>query len=99
MILLIMVVLIGGMAGCRSGGGGESYTLTIASTNGGNVTTPGEGLFTYAGGTIVDLVAEASEGFRFSKWTGDVGTIADVNATTTTITMQDDYSIRANFEF
>ena len=71
--------------------------LTISSTVGGNVTTPGEGVFPCDEGTIVDLVAEAEEGYRFVKWTGDVGTIADVNDATTTITMYGDYSITAEF--
>jgi len=71
--------------------------LTTSSTAGGSVTTPGEGAFTYDGGTVVDLVAEAEEGYRFVNWTGDVGTIANVNAASTTITMDDDYSITANF--
>jgi hypothetical protein len=74
------------------------YDLSISSTEGGSVTEPGEGVFTYDEGTVVDLVAVAEEGYRFVEWTGDVGTIADVNAATTTITMNGDYSITANFE-
>jgi len=74
------------------------YDLTIASTAGGSVTTPGEGTFTYDGGTVVDLVAEAEEGYRFVNWTGDVGTVANVNAASTTVTMGDDYALTANFE-
>jgi len=73
------------------------YDLSISSTAGGSVTIPGEGVFTYDDGTIVDLVAEPAEGYRFVEWTGDVGTIADVYDATTTITMNDDYSITANF--
>ena len=73
------------------------YDLTVSSTGGGSVTTPGEGVFTYDDGTVVDLVAEAEEGYRFVEWTGDVGTIADVYAATTNITMNGDYSITANF--
>jgi uncharacterized repeat protein (TIGR02543 family) len=73
------------------------YDLTIASTAGGNVTVPGEGTFTYDEGTMVDLTAEAEEGYQFVNWTGDVGTIAAVNNATTTITMSGDYSITANF--
>jgi len=73
------------------------YDLTISSTEGGSVTTPGEGTFTYDGGTVLSLVAEAEEGYKFVNWTGHVGTIADVNDATTTITMQGDYSITANF--
>jgi len=74
------------------------YDLTITSTAGGSVTTPGEGTFTYHEGTAVNLVAEAEEGYQFVNWTGDVGTIAGVNDATTTITMNGDYSITANFE-
>jgi len=73
------------------------YDLTISSTGGGSVTEPSEGVFTYDEGTVVDLVANADEGYQFVEWTGDVGTIADVHATTTTITMNGDYSITANF--
>jgi len=73
------------------------YDLTTSSTTGGSVTEPGEDTFTYDDGTVVDLIAEAEEGYRFVEWTGDVSTIADVYAATTTITMNDDYSITANF--
>jgi len=92
-IFLVTVALIAGMVGC----GGESYDLTISSTAGGSVTTPVEGTFTYDEGEVVNLVAEAEEGYRFVNWTGDVGTINDVNAATTTITMNDNYSVTATF--
>jgi len=72
-------------------------TLTIASTGGGGVTTPGEGTFTYDPGTVVELVAEAEEGYSFVNWTGDISEIADVNVATTTITVDEDYSITAHF--
>jgi hypothetical protein len=75
-----------------------SYDLTTDSTAGGSVTTPGEGTFPHDCGTVVDLVAEAAEGYRLDEWTGDVGTIADVNSPSTTITMNGDYSITAEFE-
>ena len=74
------------------------YDLTISSTTGGNVTTPGEGPFTYDEGTVVELVATPDAGYQFVSWTGDVTTIADVNASSTTITMGGDYSIITNFE-
>ena len=94
-IFLITVALTAGMIGFGCGGG--EYDLTIASTAGGSITTPGEGTFTYAEGTVVNLVAEAEEGYRFVKWTWDVETIADTSDATTTITMNDDYSIGARF--
>ena len=74
------------------------YDLTISSTGGGSVTTPGEGVFTYGEVSVVGLAAEAEEDYRFVEWTGDVGTLADVYAASTTITMNGDYSITANFE-
>jgi uncharacterized repeat protein (TIGR02543 family) len=98
-IFLIMVALIAGIAGYDGNVGGvsESYTLTIASTSGGSVTEPGEGTFTYNATTVVNLVAEADEGYYFVGWTGDVDTIGNINAAVTTIPMEDDYSITANF--
>jgi hypothetical protein len=76
----------------------KPYHITISSTAGGSVTTPGEGTFTYDGGTVLDLAAEAEEGYLFYEWTGDVGTVNNVNAASTTITVNGDYSIMANFE-
>jgi len=101
-IFLIAAALIAGMAGCSyispSGGGNEeSYTLTINSTAGGSVTNPGEGTFTCAEGEVVNLLAEPEAGYQFVNWTGNVSTIANVNAALTAITTNDSYSIRANF--
>ena len=93
-VLLITIALIAGMAGC---GGGVGYDLTISSTEGGEVTSPGEGTFVYSEETVVDLVAEPEEGYHFVNWTGDVDTIADVNAAATNITMNDSCSITAKF--
>jgi hypothetical protein len=96
-ILLITIALIGGTIGCAAPPLAR-YDLTISSTEGGSVTDPGEGTFTYDEGTVVNLVAvEAEQGYQFVNWTGDVGTIANVNAARTTITMNGDYSITANF--
>ena len=49
-MFLIVVTLLAGMVGCEGEGEGEivtTYDLTIASVEGGNVTTPGEGTFVY----------------------------------------------------
>jgi len=73
------------------------YDLTISSTAGGSVTAPGAGTFTYDEGTVVNLVATANSGCYFVNWTGDVGGITLVNAPATPITMNDNYSITANF--
>ena len=94
-IFLIMVALIPGMVGCVSSP--TQYDITISSTEGGSVTTPGEGSFACDDGTDIDLVAEVEEGYRFVNWTGDVDDIANVEDATTTITVNDDCSITANF--
>jgi len=73
------------------------YTLTISSTEGGSVTVPGEGAFPYDEGTVVNLVAQAEQGYQFVNWSGDVDTIADVNDAATTITMSGNYAVAANF--
>ena len=71
--------------------------LTISSTAGGSVSTPGEGGGTYNPGRVIELVAKAEEGYQFVKWTGDVYSIADANAAQTTITMEGHYVITAKF--
>ena len=95
-VILITLALISATVSCADPP--RSYDLTIASTAGGVVTTPGEEVFLYPAGTVVDLVAEASEGYRFGEWTGDVETVADVGAASTTITVNGNYVITAEFE-
>jgi hypothetical protein len=92
-ILLITVALIVGMAGCVP----TQYHLTVSSTEGGSVIAPGEGTFTYNEGKVVRLRARSALGYGFSEWTGDVATINTVNSFSTTIIMNGDYSITANF--
>ncbi len=64
------------------------------------MTSPGMGTFSYDTGTVVSLMATPTciYQYRFVNWTGDVGTIANTNAASTTITMNGNCSIRANFE-
>jgi hypothetical protein len=71
--------------------------LTVSSTNGGSVTTPGVGTFSYPLGIEVNLVAEAVISYQFSHWSGDVFYITDVDDSSTNIIMNGDYSITANF--
>ena len=73
------------------------YSLSIFAMAGGSVTTPGENGFTYDAGTVVGLVATPSSGYEFAEWTGDVDTIANVNAASTTITVNGNYYICAHF--
>jgi hypothetical protein len=88
-----MVASITTMVGC----GPVQYDLTISITEGGEITTPGEGTFSYDKGTTVPLVAFPYTGYRFVNWTGDVDTIDDIDAASTTITMNGHYEIIANF--
>lgn len=74
------------------------YELTISSTAGGSVTTPGEGTYTYDEGTVVELVATPDTDYEFVSWTRDTDPIANVKGVSTTITMNGDYSIIANFK-
>jgi hypothetical protein len=75
-------------------------TLISSSTDGGNVTTPGEGNFQFDNGTVADLVATADANYRFVNWTGTAvtaGKVANPNSAATTVTMDGDYDIAANF--
>jgi len=73
------------------------WLLTVYTKGDGSVTTPGEGTFLYPLGAKVLLVAVPDEGEHFVKWSGDVSTIDNVIAPSTTITMDSSYSIRADF--
>jgi hypothetical protein len=96
-ISLAVVLILGmGLIGC-GGEGVPEYNLIISSTEGGEVTSPGEGTFTYDEGEVVNLVANPASGRKFVNWTGDVDNIANFEDATTTITMNDDYSVKANF--
>ena len=92
-VLLTVAALVAGMVGCRP----VQYQLTISSTEGGYVSRPGEGIFTYNEGRVVRVVARNCLGYWFSEWTGDVDTVDTLNSFVTTITMDGDYSIAATF--
>jgi Divergent InlB B-repeat domain/The GLUG motif len=102
-ILLIAAVLIATTVGCVP----VQYTLSVGSSEGGRVVTPGEGTFTYNPGRTVSLVAEAEEGYCFARWygylpgyiggSGNLETIEDLYAATTTVTMNGDYDVTAYF--
>ena len=96
-IFLIIVALAVGMAGCEPGFTAQ-YTVKISSAIGGTVTTPGEGVFRYPAGAVVNLVAKVDRGYEFGSWVSNAQTIADVHSATTTITLdQNFYFVIANF--
>jgi uncharacterized repeat protein (TIGR02543 family) len=72
------------------------YTLTLSSTEGGSVITPGEGTFTYNAGTVVNIAVKADKGYSFDGWTGDIATL-ECQCHSTTVTMNGNYVITANF--
>jgi uncharacterized repeat protein (TIGR02543 family) len=92
-ILVIVLALSAALAGCAP----VQHQLTISSTAGGSVISPGEGTFAYNEGRTVRLVARSALGYAFTGWSGDVGTINTVKSFSTTITVAGDYSITANF--
>ena len=75
-------------------------TLTTSSTSGGSVSTPGEGTYPYNHGTVVDITATQDLHYHFVDWTGTgvtAGKVANPNADSTTVTMDDDYTVHATF--
>jgi len=78
-----------------------NYELTIDSTVGGSVTTPGEGSFYYYDQeSIVTIRATLEPHNRFMNWTGtavDAGQVANPNSAVTTVSVDDNYTLRANF--
>jgi hypothetical protein len=80
---------------CDSG-----YMLTVSSSAGGSVTEPGEGARTYTHVETVAVVATAFSGYRFLNWTGtavNTGKIDNPNNAHTTVTVDGDYTLMANF--
>jgi uncharacterized repeat protein (TIGR02543 family) len=74
-----------------------TYTLTYSAGTGGTITAPASSPTTHNSGSVVTITASPATGYHFVNWTGDVGTVANVNAASTTITMNGDYVIAANF--
>jgi len=75
-------------------------TLSISSTEGGQVVTPGEDVFNFTPGSIVNLEADAQDEYHFMYWSGsavDADKVADPNSATTTVIVDAHYSLVANF--
>jgi len=69
-------------------------TLTLA-VNGNGTTTPSSGARAYDAGTVVNITATATSGWKFDGWSGDV---AAPTSATTTVTMNSDKTVVANFQ-
>jgi hypothetical protein len=75
-----------------------TYTLITAVSGGGTVTIPGMGTCgPFSAGQEVNLVATPNTGYHFVNWTGDTAAIVNPGAASTSITMNGNYSIQANF--
>jgi hypothetical protein len=78
----------------------RQFTLAVSSSIGGSIVQPGEGKLLVDKGETVQLVAEATSGFVFSRWVGsavDAGKVADPTASTTEVLVDTDYTLHADF--
>jgi len=73
--------------------GGYTLSITVNPAGSGTI-NPVEGNHVYAKGTVVSIEAQAAAGYRFSGWTGPV---ADAASAATTVTMDSDKTVTANF--
>ena len=76
------------------------YTLTTSTGANGTVTTPGIGGFVYDAGATANLLATPNANYHFVNWTGTgvtAGKVANPNSASTTITMDGNYTVQANF--
>ena len=64
------------------------------SPSGGGTTDPSVGVSTYPENDVVNITATPASGFNFVEWTGDVD---NVNSASTTVTMDVDQTVTANF--
>jgi len=81
-------------------GSSVQRTLTISSTSGGSVITPGEGIFQYDDGSKVMIEAASDTYYYFVGWTGtavDAGKVVDPGSASTKVTVDADYRLQANF--
>jgi len=77
------------------------FTLTTSSAGNGSVTTPGEGEYQYVEETYASITATPARYYHFLEWTGtavDASKVDDPSAATTTVLMDNDYTVIANFE-
>lgn len=78
----------------------DYHTLTVSSTSGGSVTAPGEGAYLYDDQVAVSIQAAPAANYHFMSWTGtavDAGKVAAPDSASTTVTIDSDYTLVANF--
>jgi hypothetical protein len=74
-----------------------TYNLTWTAGAQGSITAPATSPTTHNSGAVVTITAVADPTYHFVNWTGDIGTVANPGLAGTTITMNGDYTIQANF--
>jgi uncharacterized repeat protein (TIGR02543 family) len=73
-----------------------THDLTLdASPDVGSVIVPAEGTHTYAEGAVISISAIPAPGYAFDSWIG--GDVADPNSANTTVTMDTDKTVTAEF--
>jgi len=80
----------------------DGPVLTVTSTAGGLVKTPGEGVYAVEVGQSVDVEAEPIDPnlYFFVRWTGtpvEAGSVADANRASVTVAIYEDYALKAHF--
>jgi len=81
----------------RTSGEVPTYTLTMA-VNGTGTTTPPAGAQNYTAGTVVNITATAGGGWQFVNWTtANMSEIAAPTAASTTVTVDENKTVTANF--
>jgi len=78
----------------------NNRSIEITSSNRGAVSSPGEGVYIDSFGSVINIVAAPDSGYVFVKWSGtavDAEKVVDPNAASTSVLLDDDYTLRANF--
>ncbi|MCX5632521.1 MAG: PASTA domain-containing protein [Phycisphaerae bacterium] len=78
----------------------DQRSLLTSASGGGTVTTPGIGTYWYDYNTPASIVASNNANYHFVNWTGTAvtaGKVASPTSATTTVTMDANYTVQANF--
>jgi len=79
---------------------GSEQSLTVTSSEGGQVQQPGEGYYTYPADAVQALEAVADHGYGFLNWAGSAvnsGRVIDPNAPFTRVTVDGNDTLTAQF--
>jgi len=79
----------------------NTFVLTVLTSPGGTVVNPGEGEFNIAQGASIPIAAQPIAKYSlFTGWTGtavDAGAVDDPQDSNTSLLLDDDYTLKANF--